>query len=126
MFDSLFRLFSSDLAIDLGTANTLVLVVGKGIVIREPSCVARQIKTKQIIAIGTEAKKMLGKTPVNIEAFRPLRDGVIADFDATLAMLKFYIQKVHLPANATHQALQAGHISYTPTLNSTTSPSLIT
>lgn len=98
MFDSFFKLFSADLAIDLGTANTLVLVLGKGIVIREPSCVARQIKTKQIIAIGTEAKKMLGKTPVNLEALRPLRNGVIADFDATLAMLKFYLQKVHLPA----------------------------
>lgn len=98
MFDSFFKLFSSDLAIDLGTANTLVLVLGKGIVIREPSCVARQIKTKQIIAIGSEAKKMLGKTPVNLEALRPLQNGVIADFDATLAMLKFYLQKVHLPA----------------------------
>lgn len=94
VFDFFLKLFSSDLAIDLGTANTLVLVVGKGIIIREPSCVARQIKTKQIIAIGSEAKKMLGKTPVNIEALRPLKDGVIADFDATLAMLKFYIQKL--------------------------------
>lgn len=95
MFDSLFSLFSYDLAIDLGTANTLVLVKGKGIVVREPSCVARQRKTKKIIAIGMEAKKMMGKTPSNIEALRPLRDGVISDFDATQAMLTFYIQKVH-------------------------------
>lgn len=97
MFDSLLSLFSHDLAIDLGTANILVLVKGKGIVIREPSCVARQKKTKKIIAIGREAKKMMGKTPGTIEAFRPLRDGVIADFDATEAMLSYYIKKVHQP-----------------------------
>lgn len=95
MLDSFFGLFSHDLAIDLGTSNTLVLVRGKGIVIREPSCVARQKKNKKILAIGTEAKKMMGKTPGTIEAFRPLRDGVIADFDATEAMLAFYIKKVH-------------------------------
>lgn len=95
MLDFLFSLFSHDLAIDLGTANTLVLVRGKGIVIRESSCVARQKKTKKIISIGSEAKKMMGKTPGTIEAFRPLRDGVIADFDATEAMLAHYIQKVH-------------------------------
>ncbi|MBI5465380.1 rod shape-determining protein [Candidatus Gottesmanbacteria bacterium] len=95
MLDSFFGFFSHDLAIDLGTANTLVLVRGKGIVIREPSWVARQKKTKRILAIGAEAKKMAGKTPGTIEAFRPLRDGVIADFDATEAMLKYYIQKVH-------------------------------
>jgi rod shape-determining protein MreB len=95
MLDFLFGLFSHDLAIDLGTANTLVLVRGKGIVIREPSCVARQKKTKRILAIGREAKKMMGKTPGTIEAFRPLRDGVIADFEATEAMLSYYIQKVH-------------------------------
>jgi len=95
MLDSFFGLFSHDLAIDLGTANTLVLVKGKGIVVREPSCVARQKKTKQILAIGSEAKKMMGKTPGTVEAFRPLRDGVIADFDATEAMLSYYIKKVH-------------------------------
>ncbi len=95
MFDSFFGLFSHDLAIDLGTANTLVLVGGKGIVVREPSCVARQKKTKRVLAIGTEAKKMMGKTPGTIEALRPLRDGVIADFDATEAMLSYYIKKVH-------------------------------
>jgi len=95
MLGSLFGLFSHDLGIDLGTANTLVYVRGKGIVIREPSVVARHRKTKHILAIGGEAKKMLGKTPQTIEAFRPLKDGVIADFDATTAMLKHYITLVH-------------------------------
>ena len=95
MLDFFFSLLSHDLGIDLGTANTLVYVRGKGIVIREPSVVARHRKTKQIVAIGTEAKKMLGKTPTTIEAFRPLKDGVIADFDAAAAMLKHYIQLVH-------------------------------
>ena len=95
MFDFLFGLLSHDLGIDLGTANTLVYVKGKGIVIREPSVVARHRKTKQVVAIGREAKRMLGKTPQAIEALRPLKDGVIADFDATEAMLKHYIQLVH-------------------------------
>ena len=87
--------FSHDVGIDLGTANTLVWVKGKGIVIREPSVVARYKKTKEILAIGTSAKKMMGKTPLNLEVIRPLKDGVIADFDATEAMLSFYIKKVH-------------------------------
>lgn len=95
MFDWFFQLFSHDIGIDLGTANTLVHVKGKGIVIREPSVVARHKKTKEIIAIGREAKKMLGKTPASIETIRPLRGGVIADFDATEAMIKYYIQEVH-------------------------------
>src|SRR3990167_8963829 len=95
MLDWLFGLLSHDLGIDLGTANTLVYVKGKGIVIREPSVVARHKKTKQIIAIGREAKRMLGKTPQTIEAFRPLKDGVIADFDAAAAMIKHYIGIVH-------------------------------
>lgn len=95
MLDFLFGLLSHDLGIDLGTANTLVFVRGKGIVIREPSVVARHRKTKQIVAIGTEAKHMLGKTPSTIEAFRPLKDGVIADFDAAAAMLTHYIKLVH-------------------------------
>jgi len=95
MFDFLFSLLSHDLGIDLGTANTRVLVKGKGIVIREPSVVARHKKTKEIVAIGLEAKRMVGKTPANLETVRPLRDGVIADFDATMAMLNFYIKKVH-------------------------------
>ncbi len=95
MLDALFGLFSHDLGIDLGTANILVHVKGKGIVIREPSVVARHRKTKAVLAVGMEAKKMLGKTPTTIEALRPLKDGVIADFDATAAMLKHYIQLVH-------------------------------
>lgn len=95
MLDWLFSLLSHDLGIDLGTANTLVYVRGKGIVIREPSVVARHKKTKQIVAIGREAKLMLGKTPATIEALRPLKDGVIADFDAAAAMLAHYIKLVH-------------------------------
>jgi len=95
IIDSLFGLVSHDLAIDLGTANTMVLVKGKGILIREPSVVARQKKTKEILAIGAKAKKMIGKTPALIEVIRPLRDGVIADFDATEAMLTRYIREVH-------------------------------
>lgn len=93
--DQFLGLFSHDIGIDLGTANTLVYVRGKGIVIREPSAVARHKKTKEILAIGMSAKKMYGRAPSTIEAIRPLRDGVIADFDATAAMLKYYIKKVH-------------------------------
>lgn len=95
MLDFLWGLISHDLAIDLGTANTLVHVRGKGIIIREASYIARHKKTKKLLAIGDEAKKMMGKTPLTIEAFRPLKDGVIADFDATEAMLTFYIKKAH-------------------------------
>lgn len=87
--------FSHDVGIDLGTANTLVWVREKGIVIREPSAVARNKKTKEILAIGSSAKKMLGRAPKTIETIRPLRDGVIADFDAAAAMLDHYIKKVH-------------------------------
>lgn len=95
MFDWILSLLSHDLGIDLGTANTLVYVRGKGIMIREPSVVARHRKTKQVIAIGREAKRMLGRTPDTIEALRPLKDGVIADFDATAAMLTHYIKLIH-------------------------------
>jgi len=95
MFDKLFSSFSQDIGIDLGTANTLIWVKGKGITIREPSVVALHRKTKSIIAIGTEAKKMVGKTPPSIITVSPLRGGVIADFDATLAMISHYIQAVH-------------------------------
>ena len=93
--DRFLGLFSHDIGIDLGTANTIVYVRGKGIVIREPSAVARHKKSKEILAIGTSAKKMTGRAPATIEVIRPLRDGVIADFDATAAMLTFYIKKVH-------------------------------
>ena len=90
-----FGLFSHDVGIDLGTANTLVYVKGKGIVIREPSAIARHKKTKEILAIGTAAKRMVGRAPAIIETVRPLRDGVIADFDATSSMLSHYIKRVH-------------------------------
>jgi len=98
MFSSFLGLFSSDLAIDLGTANTLVYVNGKGIVIDEPSVVAVQSNpngTKKVLAVGTEAKLMLGRTPGNIVAIRPMKDGVIADFEVTEAMLRHFITKVH-------------------------------
>ncbi len=95
MFDKFWSLVSHDIGIDLGTVNTLVLVKNKGIVIREPSVVAIHKKSRQVLAIGTEAKRMLGRTPFAIEAIRPLRDGVISDFDTTEAMLKAFIQKVH-------------------------------
>lgn len=93
-------MFSHDIGIDLGTANTLVFVRGKGIVIREPSVVAMHKKTKKVIAIGAEAKKMIGKTPASIVTVRPLRGGVISDFDATSAMISHYIKKVHEVGNA--------------------------
>lgn len=88
-------IFSDDIGIDLGTANTLVFVHKKGILIREPSAVARHKKTKEVLAIGLAAKKMVGRTPTTIEAIRPLKDGVIADFDATAAMLSHYVSRVH-------------------------------
>jgi rod shape-determining protein MreB len=98
--DQLLGLFSHDIGIDLGTANILVYVRGKGVVVREPSAVARHKKTKEILAIGASAKKMLGRAPATIEVIRPLRDGVIADFDATAAMLTHYIKKVHESGSA--------------------------
>ncbi len=87
--------FSHDIGIDLGTANTLVYVRGKGIIINEPSVVAINTKTKQILAIGEEAKTMVGKTPAYIVASRPLVDGVVSDFEITEQMLKYFIEKVH-------------------------------
>ncbi|MDP3974194.1 MAG: rod shape-determining protein [Candidatus Daviesbacteria bacterium] len=95
MFGKLWQIFSHDIGIDLGTVNTLVLVKGKGILIREPTVVALHKKTRQILAIGTEAKRMIGRTPAAIEAVRPLRDGVISDFETTEAMLRYFIHKVH-------------------------------
>ncbi|MGR0482655.1 MAG: rod shape-determining protein [Candidatus Electronema sp. VV] len=89
----LFGWMSSDLAIDLGTANTVLYVKGKGIVLREPSVVA--VRGGRVLAVGTEAKEMLGKTPGNIDAIRPMRDGVIADFEVCEAMLRYFINKVH-------------------------------
>src|SRR3972149_73234 len=95
MFGNLFSLFSHDIGIDLGTANTLVWVRGKGILIREPSIIAFHKKTKKVIALGSEAKKMLGKTPESIITVKPLRSGVISDFDATSAMIGRFISDVH-------------------------------
>ena len=95
IFDSFWGLFSNDIAIDLGTATTLVYVRGKGIVLCEPSVVAIDRGTRKVRAVGNEAKQMLGKTPMNIEAIRPLRDGVIADFDITESMIRYFIRKVH-------------------------------
>ncbi len=89
----IFSAFVKDMGIDLGTANTLVYIKGKGIVAREPSVVAIQRDTNQVLAVGEEAKKMIGRTPGNIVAIRPLRDGVIADFDVTKSMLKYFIKK---------------------------------
>src|ERR671910_1567309 len=99
MFDALFGVFSNDLAIDLGTANTLIYVKNQGIVCNEPSVVAVQQRNerggKKVLAVGAEAKRMLGRTPGSIVAIRPLKDGVIADFEITEAMLRYFIQKVH-------------------------------
>lgn len=88
-----FNSLSSDMGIDLGTANTLVHMKGKGVIIREPSVVAIEKESKEVLAVGAEAKRMLGRTPGNIIAIRPMKDGVIADFDITQAMLRFFIKK---------------------------------
>ncbi len=95
MFQKILGWFSNDLAIDLGTANTLVFVKNRGIVCNEPSVVAVLKDTNKVIAVGAEAQRMLGKTPANITAMRPLKEGVIADFDKTGEMLKYFIRKVH-------------------------------
>ncbi len=103
MLDWLWGVFSHDIAIDLGTANTLVAVRSKGIVVREPSMVARHKKSKQLLAVGFEAKKMWGKTPGTLEVVKPLQGGVIADFDAAEAMLTKWIRFVHQPERARPQ-----------------------
>ena len=98
IFDSILGIFSSDLAIDLGTANTCVFVKGQGLVLREPSVVAVKKDSrgnKEVLAVGHDAKRMLGRVPGNIEAIRPMKDGVIADFEVTEAMLRHFIAKVH-------------------------------
>ncbi len=95
MADSLFAFAGQDMAIDLGTANTLVFVRGQGIVLNEPSVVAINSVNGRALAVGMDAKRMIGRTPANIQAIRPLRDGVIADFDVTEKMLRYFIQKVH-------------------------------
>jgi len=93
--DSMFQFIGRDMAVDLGTANTLVYVRGRGIVLNEPSVVAINTKTGAILAVGAEAKRMIGRTPAHIVAIRPLKDGVIADFDVTEKMLRYFIQRVH-------------------------------
>src|SRR5579884_1665621 len=95
VFNAFFGAFSKDLGIDLGTANTLVHVQGKGVVLSEPSVVAIDKKSKQVLAVGADAKRMVGRTPANIIAIRPLKDGVIADFDIVEQMLRYFIGKVH-------------------------------
>src|SRR5881392_132183 len=105
---SLFSLFSSDLAIDLGTANTLVYAKGKGIVVNEPSIVAINKTTGEVEAVGKEAKEMLGRTPGNIVAIRPLKDGVIADFKVTEKMLNYFIQKAHNRKTFVHPRIVIG------------------
>src|SRR5512137_2681582 len=94
-FRSIFGSFSSDRAIDLGTANTLVYAKGRGIVVNEPSIVALDRNNKRVLAVGREAKEMLGRTPADIVAVKPMKDGVIADFDVTEVMLKYFIKQAH-------------------------------
>src|SRR6187431_3119058 len=95
MLDRFLGIFSRDIGIDLGTANTLVHVRDRGIVMSEPSVVAIDAKTRRVLAIGAEAKRMVGRTPANIIAVRPLRDGVISDFEVTEKMLSYFIRAVH-------------------------------
>ncbi|MFL6558468.1 MAG: rod shape-determining protein, partial [Bacillus sp. (in: firmicutes)] len=95
----MFGIRARDLGIDLGTANTLVYVKGKGIVLREPSVVAMQTDTKTIVAVGNDAKNMIGRTPGNIVALRPMKDGVIADFETTAAMMKYHIRQAQKSKN---------------------------
>ncbi|MBZ4642746.1 MAG: rod shape-determining protein MreB [Deferribacteres bacterium] len=95
MFGKIMEIFSNDLAIDLGTANTLIYIKGKGIVCSEPSVVAINNDTKEVLAVGNEAKSMLGRTPANIVAIKPMEDGVIANFEVTEKMIRYFIQKVH-------------------------------
>ncbi len=107
-FRTLFSLFSSDLAIDLGTANTLVFARGKGIVVNEPSIVAINKVNGEVEAVGKEAKEMLGRTPGNIVAIRPMKDGVIADFKVTEKMLNYFIQKAHNRKMLVHPRIVIG------------------
>ncbi len=108
MFDFLFSLFSNDMGIDLGTANTLVYVKNQGIVLREPSVVAIDRETRKVLAIGAEAKRMLGRTPASIIAVRPLKNGVIADFEVTQEMIKYFIRKVHNRRSLLHPRIVIG------------------
>ncbi|MBS4537178.1 rod shape-determining protein [Clostridium sp. D2Q-11] len=98
-----FGVFSKDMGIDLGTANTLVFVKGKGIVVREPSVVAIQTKSNEVLAVGSEAKRMIGRTPGNIVAIRPMKDGVIADFNVTKSMIEYFLKKAYQRKNPLSQ-----------------------
>jgi len=108
MLDYLFSLFSNDMGIDLGTANTLVYVKNHGIVLREPSVVAIDRETRKVLAIGADAKRMLGRTPASILAVRPLRNGVIADFEIAQEMIKHFIRKVHNRRSLLHPRIVIG------------------
>ncbi|MDR2665866.1 MAG: rod shape-determining protein [Endomicrobium sp.] len=108
LFNYILGLFSNDMGIDLGTASVLVFIKGQDIVLREPSVVAMERDTKRVLAIGKEAKKMLGKTPTNIVAVRPLRNGVIADFEATERMIRYFIKKVHKKRTLLHPRVVIG------------------
>jgi rod shape-determining protein MreB len=108
MFDFLFSLFSNDMGIDLGTSNTLVYVKNQGIVLREPSVVAIDRETRRVLAVGAEAKRMLGRTPSSISAVRPLKNGVIADFEVTQEMIKYFIRKVHNRRSLLHPRIVIG------------------
>ena len=105
---ALFSRFSRDMGVDLGTANTLVYVAGKGILLREPSVVAIEKESRKVLAVGEEAKRMIGRTPDSIVAIRPLKDGVIADFDITEHMLKYFITKVHRRRTLVHPSVVIG------------------
>src|SRR2546422_180441 len=116
MFNSIYKLFSRDLAIDLGTANTLIYIRGVGIVSNEPSVVAVQQEArggKKVLAVGKEAKEMLGRTPGNIVAIRPMKDGVIADFEITAAMLRYFIRASHNRATLVKPRIITGSPSCT-------------
>ena len=95
LFDSFWELLTYDLGIDLGTANTMVYMRNHGIVVSEPSVVAIDKRTKTVLAVGKEARQMIGRTPANIAAVRPLKDGVISDFDTTQAMIHHFIHRAH-------------------------------
>ena len=95
MFDSIWRLVTYDLGIDLGTANTMVYMRNHGVVVSEPSVVAIDKRTKVVLAVGKEARQMIGRTPANIVAVKPLHGGVISDFDTTQAMISHFIQRAH-------------------------------
>ncbi|MCJ7822570.1 MAG: rod shape-determining protein, partial [Armatimonadetes bacterium] len=100
--------YSREIGIDLGTANTLVYVRGRGVVLNEPSVVAVDRTNGAILAVGAEAKSMLGRTPMNIEAIRPLKDGVIADFEIAEAMLRYFLQRVHRRRALVHPTVAIG------------------